>query len=30
MAAKSMKHTAKTIGMAFGRYSGAAIFAVIY
>ena len=29
MAAKSMKYIAKTIGIAFGRYSGAATFAVI-
>ena len=29
MAAKSMEHIAKTIGIAFDRYSEAAIFAVI-
>ena len=29
MAAKSIKHIAKTIGIVFGRYSGAATFAVI-
>ena len=29
MAAKNMKHIAKTIGIAFGRYSEAATIAVI-